>query len=165
MIAWSVGVAAVALVALRYEALPSTLPLTRWSAAPKTWLVALRAPAICVVSLGMVEVLCAAVRRAPDFERGDALTATLLLTAAWKAAMAAVSLLLLPQQLLWLDVLWIGVTIAGMSFAVWIGRELLRAGRLRRLLWTRNETGLLLVLTLVLLALELPMLGTHASSS
>ena len=157
--AWSVALGAVAVVALRYDALPETLPLTRWSAAPKTWLTALRVPAICLVSLGLVELICASIRRLPGCDYRRSLTAILLLTAAWKSAASALSLILLPAEILLLDVLWISLTLLGVALALWQGRDLMRAGRLRQLRWTRLESALGIVLGCLLLALQLPLLA------
>jgi len=162
--AWAIGIAALALVAMRYEALPGVLPLTRWSSAPKTWLTALRVPGICLLSIGLVEVLCASVRRAPDFHRGSLLTAILMLTAAWKSAAAAISLVLLPARLAWFDALWIVLTYLGLGLALWVGRDLRHDGRLRRLKWTKPELRLVVALGMLLLALQLPLLQGSAAS-
>jgi hypothetical protein len=161
--AWAIGIAALVLVAMRYDSLPAVLPLTRWSSAPKTWLTALRVPGICLLSIGLVEVLCASVRRAPDFARGSLLTAILLLTAAWKSAAAAISLVLLPARLAWLDALWIGLTYVGVGLALWVGKDLRHGGRLRRLKWTKPEALLFAALGLLLLALQIPLLQASAA--
>ena len=160
-IAWPLAMASLALVAMRYETLPATLPLTRWSSAPKSWLTALRVPMICLVSLGLVEVLCGSIRRAPNFDRGHALTAVLLLTASWKAAAAAASLLLLPWHFVWLDTLWIGGTTVGIALALWMGKDLMRGGRLRRLSWSRTEAWFGTALVLWVIVLEFPLLHAH----
>jgi hypothetical protein len=163
ILAWAMGIAALVLVAMRYDSLPPALPLTRWSSAPKTWLTALRVPGICVLSIGLVEVLCASVRRAPDFEHGTLLTAILLLTAAWKSAAAAISLVLLPARLAWFDALWIVLTYVGVGAAIWVGKDLRHGDQLRRLRWTKSEALILVTIGLLLLALEIPLL--HGSAT
>jgi hypothetical protein len=50
-----------------------------------------------------------------------------------------------------------------MVLALWIGRDLIRGGRLQRLSWTPREKGRLVALSLALVALQMPLLQASAS--
>jgi hypothetical protein len=156
LVTWSVTLGGLLLVIVRYGELPERLPLTRWTTAPKSWLIALRVPGIHVLSVALIEVLSPSVRRVASFTRGQLFTATLLLTAGFKAVMTNLELVLLPAEYPTLTILTLVVAAAGVLAAAFVGRDLLRGGQLRRLAWTKSEGALALGLGVLLLALELP---------
>jgi len=161
LVAWSVTLAGLLLVTMRYGALPERLPLTRWTTAPKSWLIALRVPGIHLLSVALIEVLSPGVRRLAGFTRGQLFTAILLLTASFKAVMTNSALALLPAEYPALTVPTLVVAEAGVLAALFVGRDLLRGGQLRRLAWTKTESALALSLGVLLLALELPIFAAR----
>jgi energy-converting hydrogenase Eha subunit A len=160
LVAWVAAIASLVQVCLHYDQLPEQLPLTRWRSAPKSWLIALRAPVINLLSLGLVEVLTTSLRRVPGFTRGQLVTAILLLVAGRKAVTLAYQLIHLPAELHALTIVTLAVAVSGVATAAFMTRDLLRAEQLRRLTWTKAESALTLTLGLALAALELPLI-TH----
>lgn len=156
LVAWSVTLAGVVLLILRYGELPERLPLTRWTTVPKSWPIALRVPGIHLLSVALIEVLSPGVRRLATFTRGQLFTATLLLTASFKAVMTNLEVLLLPADYPTLTVLTLVVATMGLLAAAFVGRDLLRRGQLRGLARTKTESALALGLGGLLLVLELP---------
>jgi hypothetical protein len=156
-LAWAVALGAVAAVAARYDKLPYELPLTRWTMAAKSPLVALRVPLINVLTLGLVELLSRALRRASETPETRAALVALFLTTAAKSAIEAAGLLLLPRWFAWTLVPLGVVLIAGLATAVYFGREWLRPQRWKELRMTRGEgaAGLAIVSGIVLLNLPI----------
>jgi hypothetical protein len=161
MAARSAAVAALLLVSLHYDSLPQALPLTLSHTAPKSWLIALRAPAINLMAVCLVDVLSASLRRLPGFAHGAAITAILLLIAAAKSLVIATALLLLPRRLSWLTLATELGIISGLAAVGYLGRELWQGQRLRSLSWTTREGAMVVVLGSLLVALELPLLAAR----
>jgi hypothetical protein len=158
VVAWVAAIASFLLVCSHYDQLPEQLPLTRWSTAPKSWLIALRAPAIDLLSLGLVEVLSISLHRVPGFTRGQLVTAILLLIAGFKTVTISFELIQLPAVQPALVAVTVAVIWSGLALAAFMAREVLRIDRLRALTWTKAESALAVVLGLALVGLELPLI-------
>lgn len=153
-----IAIGAVCAVMLRYDALPETIPVTRWTSAAKSPLVALRIPLINLLMLGLVEVLLSSLRRTLPIRRAHAVASVLLLTAAAKACIEGVAIVALPTPLDWTVLPLIAVIAAGLGTAVFLCRELLENSRWRHLTMTKRETTLTLVLVAGIAILNVPLL-------
>ena len=139
VVAWVLAVGAVGAVAICYDLLPATLPVTRWTSAPKSLSTALRVPLINLITVGLIEVVSPGFRRAKDFDVADAVVATLFLTAAGKAAIEAAGILMLPVPPTWTLIPLVVVLSVGLSRAAFLGRELLHPQCWRQVRMTRLE--------------------------
>ena len=101
IVAWAIALGAVGAVTIGYDSLPDALPVTRWTTAPRTPLIALRVPLINLMTIGLIELLSPGLRRARHFTRSDAVVAILMLTAAAKAGIEAIGILMLPAPFSW----------------------------------------------------------------
>jgi hypothetical protein len=156
VLAWAIALGAVAAVAIGYDSLPNTLPVTRWTTAPKSLLIALRVPLINLFTLGLIELLSRALRRVSNLHHSAAMAIVLLLTAAAKAAIESIGILMLPNSIDWTQAPLIAVLALGLGSAAWLGRELLTPGRWRELQLTRAETAGVMMLVVGIAALNLP---------
>lgn len=155
-LAWGIAVTAVVGMFVSYDSLPETLPLTRWTAAPKTPLLALRVSLINLLTLGLIELLWCGLRRVKGFAHPDSVAATLLLTLAAKAGVEGAGLLLLPVPFAW--TLWplIVIIVAGLGTAAYFGRELFDAARWNQLRMTRLESIAALAIISAIVILNVP---------
>lgn len=158
VVAWVIALGAVVAVTIGYDSLPDTLPVTRWTAAPKSPLVALRVPLINVMSVGLIELLSLGLRRAKRFNRSSAVVIVLFLMAAAKAAIEAVGILLLPISFSWTLMPLVAVLVVGVCTAAYLGSEILHPRRWRELQLTRIETAGVLALISGIVALNLPLM-------
>jgi len=159
VIAWCVTVAAIVFVAVGYGNLPKELPLSRWHAVPKSWLVALRVPLINAVMLGFIEVLRLPLLRITAHHTANLVSSILLVTGSLKAVIEAVELLRLPLRsdgTVWVLIL---VVLLGTISALWCGRDLLRKGQWRSLVTNRLENMASALLLIGLLLLQLPLIA------
>lgn len=157
VIAWVVVAGAVCAVAIGYDSLPATLPITRWTTAPKSVFLALRVPLINLMTLGLIEVLSPGLRRVQSFDRADAILTTLLLTVAAKAGIEAAGILMLPTPFTWTLMPLVGVLSVGLAMAVFFGRDLLRRERWKEMRMTRLETTGALAIVTAIVVLNLPL--------
>jgi hypothetical protein len=155
VVAWAIALGAVVAVAIGYDSLPDTLPLTRWTTAPKSPLVALRVPLVNLMTIGLIELLSLGLRRAEPFNRSC--VAVLFLTAAAKAVIEAIGILLLPISFSWTLIPLAAVLFVGLGTAAFLGREFLPPRRWRELQLTRIETAGALALISGIAVLNLPL--------
>lgn len=130
---------ALATVALCYDTLPEQLPVTRWSHAPKTWLLALRVPFINLGTLAGATLLARALRRHDASAATERAISALCLTTALKAATEAAELLALPTTSALTPALLLLVVLAGLGFAGHQLHPTLSSGRWREVRWTTGE--------------------------
>ncbi len=156
IVAWTVAVGAVGAVILAYDSLPDELPVSRWTSAPKSPFIALRVPLINLLTIGLIELLSPGLHRAKQFARPSAVVTVLLLTAAAKAALEAVGILLLPVSFYWTLIPLVVVLAVGLGTAAFLGREILHSQRWRQLHMSRLETAGVLVLVAGNVVLNLP---------
>lgn len=157
-VAWSIALCAFLAVMLWYDSLPAELPVTRWTSAPKSPLLALRVPLINLLTIGLIEVLWRAMRRVEHFPHGAAVAGVLLLTAAAKAAIEAVGILRLPHSASWSLLPLAAAILIGLGLAVMLSAEFLRNRRWGELHLSRTETAVTYVLIAGILALNVPVL-------
>jgi hypothetical protein len=155
--AWAAAAGAVGAVTVCYDSLPPTIPLTRWTSAPKSPLVALRIPLINLMTVGLIELVAPALRRMKQLAAADAAVAILFLTAAAKAGIEATAITMLPAPFAWTVIPLVAVLCVGLGAAGWIGRELLRPQSWRQLHMTRLESAGALALVGGILVLNLPL--------
>lgn len=158
VVAWTIALGAVVAVAIGYDSLPDTLPVTRWTTAPKSPLVALRVPLINVMTIGLIELLSLGLRRAKRFNRSSVVIVVLFLTGAAKAAIEAMGILMLPISFSWTLMPLVAVLVVGLGTAAYLGREFLHPGRWRELQLTRMETAGVLALIWAIVTLNLPLM-------
>ena len=140
---------------MAYDSLPDFLPVTRWTEAPKSRLLALRIPLINVLSVGLIELLTRGLRRAGPAQRADAVAIGLLLTAAAKAGIEATGILLLPTPFAWTLAPLAAVLMIGLGTSSWLGRQWLHAGEWRRATLTGPESLIAAALVAGIVALQL----------
>ena len=157
VVAWAIALGAVVAVTIGYDSLPDTLPVTRWNTAPKSPLVALRVPLINLMTIGLIELLSLGLRRAKQFNRSSAVVVVLFLTAAAKAAIEAIGILMLPVSFSWTLIPLVAVLFVGLGTAAFLGREFLHPRRWRELQLTHVETAGVLALISGIVALNLPL--------
>jgi hypothetical protein len=157
VLAWAIALGAVVAVTIGYDSLPDTLPVTRWTSAPKSPLVALRVPLINLLTIGLIELLSLGLHRAKQFNRPSAVVVVLFLTAAAKAVIEAVGILMLPVSFSWTLIPLVAVLIAGLGTAAFLGRDFLQPRRWRELQLTRIETAGVLALISGIVAINLPL--------
>lgn len=157
VVAWVIALGAVVAVTIGYDSLPDTLPVTRWTTAPKSLLVALRVPLINLMTIGLIELLSLGLRRAKQFNRSAAVVAVLFLTAAAKAVVEAIGILMLPVSFSWTLIPLVAVLFVGLGTAAFLGREFLHPQRWRELQLTGIETAGVLALISGIVALNLPL--------
>jgi hypothetical protein len=156
-IAWVLAIGAVAAVAVGYDSLPDMLPVTRWTDAPKSMFIALRVPVVNLLTLGLAEVLSPGIRRATDLKTGDAIEATLLLTAAAKACLEAIGILLLPASTSWSVAPLAAVLVIGLGMTALLGRGLRFGQQWRKMQMTRPESAAALAIVIGMVVLNLPL--------
>lgn len=157
VVAWVVAVGSVAAVAIGYRDLPDSLPLTQWTYAPKTVLLALRVPLINLLTVGLVELLARSLSRAQGIAGADAAAAALLLTAAAKSGIEGAGILMLPRPISWTVLPLVAVLVVGLGTAAFLGREFFEPNRWRQLHMTRLETVAAVVLVSGIAVLNLPL--------
>jgi hypothetical protein len=158
VVAWMVAVGAVVAVMIGYESLPDTLPVTRWTSAPKSPFIALRVPLINLLTMGLVELLSQGIHRAGRFKNSSEIVTVLLLTAAAKAAVEAAGILWLPASASWSVMPLVAVLIVGLGTAAFLGRELLEPRHWQQIPLTRTETAGAVMLIVGIVVLNLPVL-------
>src|SRR5262249_41869904 len=142
-------------VTIGYDSLPDTFPVTRWTTAPKSPLVALRVPLINLMTIGLIELLSLGLRRAKQFDRAAAVVVVLFLTSAAKAVIEAIGILMLPVSFSWTLIPLLAVLFVGIGTAAFLGREFLHPRHWRELQLTRIETAGVLALISGIVALNL----------
>jgi hypothetical protein len=157
VLAWIVAVGAVVAMIIAYDTLPAEIPVTRWSVAPKSLLIALRVPLINLMTIGLIEILSAALHRAKRFNQSDAVVATLLLTAAAKAGIEAEEILRADAPSSWTPIPLVAVLVVGLGTAAFLSRDLLQSERWRELKLTWLETIGAVVLVSGMVPLNLPL--------
>ncbi len=159
VVAWAIATSVVGAVAVGYESLPAMIPVTRWTEAPKSLLIALRVPLINLMSVGMIESLSPSLRRIKDFHRADGVVAVLLLTAAAKAAIEGAGILMLPRSFAWTLIPLVTVLLAGIASASYIGRQLMDPRRWSELKMTATESVAAIACLIGIAILNLPLLA------
>jgi hypothetical protein len=158
LFAWTAAIAACAVLVFGYGALPEQMPVTRWSAAPKTLWGVLRVPAInlvCVLILALFErALARAHAVGPHRESALRLMALLYALAGTKAFLEALELLLYPKVFPALTLGLPLLVVAGLAAAAWTGRVFLKRATRPALAWTRDEVRGLAAAILALLGLQ-----------
>jgi hypothetical protein len=157
VVAWSIALGAIAAVLIGYNSLPDTIPVSRWTTAPKSPLIALRVPLINLLTTGLLEVLARGIRRAKKFDHSTAIVVVLFLTAAAKSAIEAVGILRLPASDTWSVVALVAVLTGGLGTAAFLGRELLSSTRWKEMRLTRLETACAVALIAGIVVLNLPL--------
>ena len=157
VLAWALAVGAVTAVMIGYDSLPDTLPVTRWTSAPKSPLIALRVPLINLMTIGLIELLSFGLRRVKQLNRSSAVVVVLLLTAAAKAVIEAIGILKLPVAISWTVIPLVAVLFVGLGTAAFLGRELLPPRVWRELQLTHIETAGVLALIFGIAALNIPL--------
>lgn len=158
IVAWILAVGAVGAVAISYDSLPDELPVTRWTSAPKSLLLALRVPLINLLTVGLVELLSPGLHRVKNFHHADGLVSILLLTAAAKAVIEATGILLLPKPFSWTMLPLAVVLAVGLGTAAFLGRDLLESQRWKEMKMTRAETFAAATFVSAIVLLNLPLL-------
>ena len=157
VVAWAVVAGTIGAVILGYESLPAMIPVTRWTDAPKSPFIALRVPLINLMTMGLIELLSPALQRTKGFDRADAVTAALLLTAAAKAGIEAAGILMLPASFSWTLIPLVVVLSVGLGTAGFLTHPLIHPQRYRDLKMTRLESIGALALVTGIVMLNLPL--------
>jgi len=157
VVAWSIALGAIVAVMIGYDSLPDTLPVSRWTTAPKSPLIALRVPLINLLTTGLIELLARGLFRVKRFEPTAAVVVVLLLTAAAKSAIEAVGILKLPASVSWSVIPLAAVLIVGLGTAAFLGRELLLSTRWKEVELTRLETACAVAIIAGIAVLNLPL--------
>lgn len=156
---WIAAVSGVLVVAMGYAALPAELPVTRWTSAAKTPLLALRVPLINLLSLLCIVLLERPLARshaAGPWRENAMMTLTALFgTLGVKAVLEAFEILRLPAVDAWMPWVLAAVIAGGLSLAAVTGLPLWR-GRGARLVedLTGREKAAALLLFAMILALQ-----------
>ena len=153
--AWGVALAALGLVVVGYEHLHATLPVTRWTTAPRSPLVALRIPAINLLMLVLIDILRRVLARSPQGDRWIGVLIPLYATGAAKAAIEAGELLAWPAASAWSVVALIGVVAGGLAWAAWRALPLQLTDWRRDLQFTTGEYAGVALAMLAIVALQL----------
>ena len=153
--AWVVALAALGLVVMGYEHLHATLPVTRWTTAPRSPLVALRIPAINLLMLVLIDILRRVLARSPQGDRWIGVLIPLYATGAAKAAIEAGELLAWPAASAWSVVALIGVVAGGLAWAAWRALPLQLTDWRRDLQFTTGEYAGVALAMLAIVALQL----------
>lgn len=153
---WFIVVGCVAVVAASYSSLPDEIPLSRWTSAPRSPLLAVRVPLINLLSLGLVDVLSASVARVRGFEGGRRLRLVLLVVVSVKAVLEAMELLLLPSRSTVVPLILAVIVATGLVLTLRLARPLWTDGRWAELVPTRSEYVACVVLLSGIFLLNLP---------
>jgi hypothetical protein len=148
----------VLVVALRYESLPAVTPITRWESAPRTLFLALRVPLVNLCSVALIDVLGRSLRRTDGIRHTDSVVSVLLLTAAAKSVIEAISILALPNSQAWTMPSLAAILVVGLGLAAYLARDLIADGAWRRMHATKAETVALAGALLGIAILNLPLL-------
>jgi hypothetical protein len=158
VVAWTVALGAVVVLFVGYDRLPAEIPVTRWTAAPKSLFIVLRVPLINLMPIGLVELVSPALHRATQFKRADTVVSVLLLTAAAKTGIETVGILLSTVSSSWTVVPLVAVLFVGLGSAAFFSREFLRPQRWRHLQLTRLEITGAVAVVAGIAALNLPII-------
>ena len=156
LVAWATAAAALGAVIIGYDSLPAMIPVTRWTAATKSPLIALRVPLINLLIMGLIELLSPGLHRVKGFNRADAVIAVLLLSGAAKAGIEAAGIVMLPVSISWTLIPLVVVLSVGLGTAGFLGRELIHPQRWRDLETTRFESIGALAFVTGIVILNLP---------
>lgn len=153
--AWGVALAALGLVVVGYEHLHATLPVTRWTTAPRSPLVALRIPVINLLMLVLIDILRRVLARSAQGDRWIGVLIPLYATGAAKAAIEAGELVAWPSTSTWSVIALLGVVAAGLSWAAGRALPLLSTGWRRDVRFTTGECAGVALAMLAIVALQL----------
>ena len=156
LVAWATAAAALGAVIIGYDSLPAMIPVTRWTAATKSPLIALRVPLINLLIMGLIELLSPGLHRVKGFNRADAVIAVLLLSGAAKAGIEAAGIVMLPVSISWTLIPLVVVLSVGLGTAGFLGRELIHPQRWRDFATTRFESIGALAFVTGIVILNLP---------
>lgn len=118
---------ALLLVVAIYDRMPDVLPVTRWTGAPRSLLVAFRIPAINLLAVLLIDLLGRVLGRSPHRVRGQVAVTALFLAAGLKSAIEAGELYALPTTFVWTPAATLAVVVAGLGVALVQLRPLLAA--------------------------------------
>lgn len=138
-IAWIICLGAIALIWLRYDALPSSLPVTRWSSLPKSLPIALRVPLINFVTILMLETMARPLLRLANGSREKASLSLLYLLVAGKAVIEAIELCLLPTKFQAIPIILIAGILGTLGAVSWLLHPLFADSRWKKLTFTTIE--------------------------
>jgi len=158
VVAWVFALGALGVVAICYDSLPGTLPVTRWSSEPKSLFIALRVPLINLMTVGLIEQLSPGLRRMEHFDAADGVVTAFLLTIAAKAGIEAAGILTLPVPTSWTVIPLVAVLAVGLGAAAYLGRELLHPSCWRQVQLTRLESAGAIALLAGIVILNLPLI-------
>lgn len=161
VLAWGAGYGAALIVAYDYQGLPEELPLSRWTAAPKTMFMAVRVPLAHLALIALCELLARCLLRAPAEHRpaAERTAAALLCAAGLKAWLSAKAIISLPDVSPALGAASFAVMAAGVVLGAWFARTLIGSGAARTLRFTRTERALGALLIAALLVLSAPLVA------
>ncbi|WP_044965938.1 hypothetical protein [Sorangium cellulosum] len=124
LFSWASALGVVTLVALLYDRLPELLPVTRWSSAPRSLLLALRVPSINLMSLVLIEALSRALLRSSPQADAQGVATALFLTIGMKALIEGAELFLLPTRSPLIPWALVAAVVGGVGVAVARGRRI-----------------------------------------
>jgi hypothetical protein len=158
--AWGVVLAALCLVVAAYEHLPATLPVTRWTTAPRSPLIALRIPAINLLMLVLIEILRRVLARSPHGDRWIGVLTPLYAAGAAKAAIEAGALMAWPATSVRSVIALLFVVAGGLAWAARRALPLRATDWRRDLRLTAAEQASIAAVVLAIVALQLaPLAG------
>jgi hypothetical protein len=150
------SIGAVIAVAFFYDDLPARMPVTRWSTASKTWLIALRIPVVNLCMTAFAVILSCSLQRLPGNRKLWLSGAILLTIAATKSIAEAIELSKLPAKSKAAPIMLVASVAIGLISALWIGRHDLSNGAWRHLEFTSGEKKLSLALAAVIALMNAP---------
>lgn len=139
IIAWITCLGAILAIWLRYDSLPSPIPVTRWSLLPKTITIALRIPIINFITLLLLEILSRSLLRLSHPAPIQTALCLLYTLVAAKAVVEAVELLLLPAQHRVIPLLLLIGVAATLGVIGWLLKPMLTDGAWKKMEFTRGE--------------------------
>lgn len=159
IVAWLCAIGAFLTVIGNYEQLPDVLPVSRWTGAPRSWILALRVPIINACMLGMAEAFSRSLQRIPSAAHLWKTAAILLATAGIKCVLEAAELMLLPSRHVVLTATLVLVLVVGLSAASLTAMQDLKNRKWRQLRATPAENLIIAVMVGCVVAMNLPLIA------
>ena len=141
-LAWIAVIGSLLAVIAVYESLPLEFPVSRWSVADKTWLIALRIPLINLLTLAALQSLSCSLLRLANDRAVQLAVAVLQITTGLKAIVESAEIPMLPLRNNATFLIVMMIVIIGLATGLKLLWPIIATDRWKLLYMTRAEQAL-----------------------